>query len=67
MTLACEDVNLKLVEVVAVADLDAEICVDHSFFLEILKLIFGHKAEYLFQTLRTRFGQDFEVWLIFLS
>ena len=32
MTLACEDVNLKLVEVVAVADLDAEICVDHSFF-----------------------------------
>ena len=51
MTLACEDANSKLVEVVAVADVDSE----KSFsFMQIWKLNFV-------QTLSTRFGQDFEV------
>ena len=47
MTLACEDDNSKLVEIVTVADVDAEKRVDDS-------LIFV-------QILSTRFGQDFEV------
>ena len=43
MTLACEDANSKLVEVVNVADVDA---VDHVGYslLQIWKLRFGHKA-----------------------
>ena len=51
MTLACEDDNSKLVEVVTVADVDAEKYVG-----------FGRKV-YFFQTLSTRFVQDFEVEL----
>ena len=46
MTLACEDVNSKLVEVVTVADVDNEDRVDNSL-LQIWKLRFGHKAELL--------------------
>ena len=37
MTLACEDANSKLVEVVTLADSDAEICDDDSL-VEIWKL-----------------------------
>ena len=57
MTLACEDVNSKLVEVVTVADVDAEKRVDDSL-VQIWKLLFGHKNKFL---LSTRFGQEFEV------
>ena len=43
MTLACEDANSKLAEVVAVADVDAEDRVGNSL-LQIWKLRFGHKV-----------------------
>ena len=43
MTLACEDANSKLVEVVTVADVDAEDHVGNSLLL-IWELRFGHKA-----------------------
>ena len=56
MNLAFEDDNSKLVEVVSVADEDR---VGNSL-LQIWKLRFGHKVK-VFQTLITRFGQDFEV------
>ena len=54
MTLACEDVNSKLVEVVTVADVTAEKRFDDSI-MQIWKLKFGHKA---------KFYSDFEhkVW-----
>ena len=45
MTLACEDANSKLVEVVTVADVDAEKRVDHSS-VQIWKLKFGHKIKF---------------------
>ena len=48
MTLACEDANSKLVEVVTVADVDAEKHVDDSL-VQIWKLRFGHKAKLLFR------------------
>ena len=50
MTLACpcEDVNSKLDEVVTVADVDAEKCVDDSL-VQIWKLRFGHKYKFLFE------------------
>ena len=47
MTLTCEDANSKLVEVVIVADFDAEDHVGNS--LLIGKLTFGHKAKLLFR------------------
>ena len=43
VTLACEDANSKLVEVVTVADVDDENRVGNSL-LQIWKLRFGHKA-----------------------
>ena len=43
VTLACEDANSKLVEVVSVADVDDEDRVGNSL-LQIWKLRFGHKA-----------------------
>ena len=43
MTLACEDANSKLVEVVTVADVDDEDCVG-NILLQIWKLRLGHKA-----------------------
>ena len=46
MTLACEDANSKLIEVVAVADVDYEERVGNSL-LQIWKLRFGHKAKLL--------------------
>ena len=48
MTLACEDANSKLIEVVAVADVDDEDRFGNSL-LQIWKLRFGHKAKLLFQ------------------
>ena len=47
MTLAFEDVYSKLVEVVTVADVDAEKCVDDSL-VQIWKLKLGHKVKFLF-------------------
>ena len=44
MTLACEDANSKLFEVVTVDDVDAEERVDNSL-VEILKLMFGQDFE----------------------
>ena len=47
VTLRCEDANSKLVEVVTVADVDAE---DHvGYSLLIRELTFGHKAKLLFR------------------
>ena len=47
VTLGCEDDNSKLVEVVTVADVDAEDRVGKSL-LQIWKLRFGLKAKLLF-------------------
>ena len=52
MTLACEDDNSKLVEVVTVADVDAKRRFDDSL-VQIWKLKFGTK--FFVQTLSTRF------------
>ena len=61
LTQACDDSNSKLVEVVAIADIDDEDLVGSSL-LKIWKLKFGQKALLTFvQTLSTRFGQDFDV------
>ena len=61
MTLACEDANSKLVEVVTVVVVDAEKCVDDSL-VQIWTLKYGHKAEFLLLlTFSTRLGLDFEV------
>ena len=46
MTLAPEDADSKLLDVVSVADFDAKECVDDSL-VEILKLIFVRDFEYL--------------------
>ena len=43
VTLACEDANSKLVDVVTVADVDDEDRVGNSF-LQIWKLRLGHEA-----------------------
>ena len=49
MTLACEDANSKLVEVVTVADnVDAEKRVDDKL-VQIWKLKFGHKVKFFFR------------------
>ena len=48
VTLAFEDVNSKLFEVVTVADIDNEDCVGNSL-LQIWKMRFGHKAKLLFR------------------
>ena len=48
MILACEDANSKLIEVVAVADVDYEERVGNSL-LQIWKLRFGHIAKLLFK------------------
>ena len=45
MTLACEDANSKLVEVVTVDDIDAEDHVGNSL-LQIWRLTFGPKANF---------------------
>ena len=48
MTLACEDANSKLVEVVTVVDFDDEDRVGNRL-LQIWKLRIGHKAKLLAQ------------------
>ena len=48
MTLACEDANSKLVEVVTIADVHAEDHVGNSL-LQIWELTFGPKAKLLFR------------------
>ena len=50
MTLACEDPNSKLVEVVTVADVCDEDRVGNSL-LQIWNLRFGHKDKLLFRLL----------------
>ena len=44
--MACEDANSKLVEVVTVTGVEAEIRVDDSL-VQIWKLRFGHKINFL--------------------
>ena len=73
-TLACEDTNSKLFDVVIVADVDDEDRVGNSL-LQISKLRFGQKAKLLFRlsaqglvrSLKLKFRQDFEaeVWSVF--
>ena len=48
MILACEDGNSKLVEVVTVADVDAEKRVDDGL-VQIWELKFGNKVKLLFR------------------
>ena len=48
LTLACEDANLKLIEVVTVADVDADDNVGNSL-LQFWELTFGPKAKLLFR------------------
>ena len=48
MTLACEDANSKLVEVVTVANVDDQDRVGNNL-LQISKLRFGQKAKLLFR------------------
>ena len=63
VTLACEDVNSKLVDVVTVADDD---CVGNNL-LQISKLRFGQKAKLLFRAqglvkiLKLKFRQDLQL------
>ena len=60
MSLACEDGNSKLVEVVTVVDVDEEDRVGYSLLL-IWELSFGHKANFFrYCQLSTRVDQDFE-------
>ena len=54
MTLACEDGNSKLVEVVTFVDVDDEKRVDNSL-VQIWKVKFGQKVKFLFRFLSTRF------------
>ena len=66
MTVACENVNSKLVEVVTLADVDA---VDHvgNNLLQIYELTFGPKTKLLFRLraqglvkiLKLKFRQEF--------
>ena len=62
MTLACEDGNSKLVEVVIVVEVDDEKRVDNSL-AQIWKVNFGHKLSFCsnFEDKVSRFVQDFEV------
>ena len=70
MTLAFEDANSKLVEVVTIADVDDEERVGNSL-LQIWKRRFGHKAfvqtlSTLVKILKLKFRGDFEteVWSV---
>ena len=67
MTLACKDANSILVEVVTVADVDADDNVGNSL-LQFWELMFGPKAKLLIRLLaqglvkilNLKFRQDFE-------
>ena len=63
MTLACEDGNSKLVEVVTVVEVDDEKHADNSL-VQVWKINFGHKVKFFcsdFEDKVLRFVQDFEV------
>ena len=62
MSLACEDGNSKLVEVVTVVEVDDEKRVDNSL-VQLWKVNFGHKLSFCsdFEDKVSRFVQDFEV------
>ena len=68
MILACEDANSKLVEVVTVADVDAEDHVGNSL-LQIWELTFAPEAKLLFRLwaqglvkiLKLKFRQDLKL------
>ena len=60
MTLACEDANSKLVEVVTVANVDDEDRVGNSL-MHTWEQKLGNKAKRFVQTLSTRFVQGFDV------
>ena len=63
MTLACEDGNSKLVEVVTVVEVDDEKRVDNSL-VQIWKINFGHKVKFFCSVPEdkvSRFVQDSEV------
>ena len=62
VTLACEDGNSKLVEVVTVVEVDDEKRVDNSL-VQILKVNFGHNVKFLFGL----WGQGFKVCSRFWS
>ena len=67
MTLACEDGNSKLVEVVTVANFDDEDRVGNSL-LQIWELMINHKAKLLFYFVADVFrGYEVESWLRYLS
>ena len=76
MTLACEDGNSKLVEVVTVANVDDEDRAGNSL-LQIWKLRLGNEAKLLFRlsaqdfvkVLKLKFRQNFYagVWSIFAA
>ena len=67
VTLACEDANSKLVEVVKVADADSEKRLDDCL-VQIWKLKFGYKAKFLstlwaqglVKSLKLKFMREFE-------
>ena len=59
MTLACDDDNSKLVEVVTVVEVDDEEHVDNSL-VQIWKTDFGHKVKF-FRILRIRFQGLFTI------
>ena len=48
VTLACEDANSKLIEVVTVVDVDDEKRINNSL-VQIWKVKFGHKVKFLFR------------------
>ena len=61
MTLACEDANSKLVDVVTVTHVDDEKRADKSL-VQIWKVKFGHKVKFLFRLVRL---VQHKVWLRF--
>ena len=64
VTLACEDANSKLVEVVTVVYVSDEDRVGNSL-LQILKLRFGHEAKLLFRLSAHGLKLEVEVQAIF--
>ena len=64
MTLACEDDNSKLVEVVTVANVDDEVRVSNSLLLRFgqkAKLLFRLRAQGLVKILRLKFRHDLQL------
>ena len=59
MTLACEDANSNLTEVVTVADVDADKRVGNSL-LQFWELRFGHRARFFVEILKLMLGPDSE-------